>query len=277
MKLKIAIPDNPIYRQIFFNAETVCKEFGATLIKTSEREVAKLFEENKVDVAFLTPMDYGRGTRISDYRIVPATCLAVEGYSRFASVYFKQGLQTIKTAGSPTPDDFMMSIGKIVLAERYSISVDLEKTDKPTVDEILEDYDSALLWKKNFLGDVAMDITEDWFDSYQFPLVLGSWVVRHQEEPEALDKMLKLFESDSLHGKTTVTDKPGEEMEPREGRLIHEWSEEIEKAYDTLLEILFYHQYTNELASVKMMGDDLGSPAADSAAFNYDNKEDESQ
>ena len=66
-------------------------------------------------------------------------------------------------------------------------------------------------------------------------------------------------------------------MEPREGRLIHEWSEEIEKAYDTLLEILFYHQYTNELAAVKMMGDELGSPTTDSAAFNQGNKEDESQ
>lgn len=277
MKLKIAIPDNPIYRQIFFNAESVCKEFGTTLVKTSEREVAKLFEENKVDVAFLTPKDYGRGTRISDYRIVPATCLAVEGYSRYASVYFKQGLQTIKSAASPTPDDFMMNIGKILLAERYSISVDLEKTDKSKVDDILEENDAAILWKKNFLGDVAMDITEDWFDSYRIPLVLGAWVVRHQEEPEALDKMLKLFESDSLHGKTTVTDKPGEEMEPREGKLIHEWSDEIEKAYDTLLEILFYHQFTNELATVKMMGDEIGSPTEDSAMFNQDNKEDENQ
>ncbi|MFN3194396.1 MAG: MqnA/MqnD/SBP family protein [Chlorobiota bacterium] len=277
MKLKIAIPDNPIYRQIFFNAESVCKEFGATLIKTNEREVAKLFEENKVDVAFLTPKDYGRGTRISDYRIVPTTCLAVEGYSRYASVYFKQGLQTIKSAASPTPDDFIINIGKILLAERYSISVDLEKTDKSKVDDILEEKDAALIWKKNFLGDVAMDITEDWFDSYRIPLVLGTWVVRHQEEPEALDKMLKLFESDSLHGKTTVTDKPGEEMEPREGKLIHEWSDEIEKAYDTLLEILFYHQFTNELATVKMMGDEIGSPTEDSAMFNLDKKEDENR
>jgi|GEM_PF-265733 len=277
MKIKIAIPDNPIYRELFFNADAVCKEFGVSLIRTTEREVAKLFENNRVDVAFLTPLDYGRGTRISDYRIVPANVYAVSGYSRIASTFFKSGLKTITSCGSPTPNDFIMSIGKILLAERYNIIVELVETESIKKDEILENYDSAMLWKKNFIDDTALDITEDWLDSYQIPLIMGSWVTRHEEEPEDLERILRLFESDSLHGSKTVTDKPNEEYDPREGEILYTWNEEMEKAYDALLEILFYHQFTDEMATVKMMGDELTSPSNDSVIFGEDKEEGENQ
>ena len=133
------------------------------------------------------------------------------------------------------------------------------------------------LHKKNFVEDNAMDITEDWFDSYSIPLVIGSWVVRHEEESEGLERILKLFESDSLHNKKEVTDKVTSEMEPRSGEIIYKWSDEIEQAYDTLLEILFYHQFTSELASVKMMGVEIENPATDSILFGSDKEEDENQ
>lgn len=276
MKIKIAIPDNPIFRELFFNADAVCKEFGISLIRASEREVASLFETNRVDVAFLTPMDYGRGTRISDYRIVPANVYAVNGYSRIASTFFKPGLKTIASCGTPTPDDFIMSIGKILLAERYNIIVDLTKTKADKKDEILAEFDSAMLWKKNFADDTALDITEDWFDTYAIPLVMGAWVTRHEEEPKDLVRTLRLFESDAMHGNKKVTDKPNEDYDPREGEVLYSWDEEIEKAYDALLEILFYHQLTNEMATVKMMGDELTSPTNDSILFGEDIEEDES-
>lgn len=277
MKIKIAIPDNPIYRELFFNADAVCKEFDISLIRTTEREVASLFETNRVDVAFLTPMDYGRGTRISDYRIVPANVYAVNGYSRIASIFFKPGLKTIASCGTPTPDDFIMSIGKILLAERYNIIVDLQKTKSDKKDEILAEFDSALLWKKNFADDTALDITEEWFDTYAMPLVMGAWVTRHEEEPKDLVRTLRLFESDALHGSKKVIDKPNEDYDPREGEVLYGWDEEIEKAYDALLEILFYHQLTNEMATVKMMGDELTTPSEDSILFSQDTEEDESQ
>ncbi|MFA7325795.1 MAG: MqnA/MqnD/SBP family protein [Candidatus Kapaibacterium sp.] len=277
MKIKIAIPDNSIYRELFFNADAVCKEFGISLIRTTEREVAKLFENNRVDVAFLSPMDYGRGTRISDYRIVPANVYAVNGYSRIASTFFKPGLKTITSCGSPSPNDFIMSIGKILLAERYNIIVDLAETKSEKKDEILAEFDSAMLWKKNFADDTALDITEDWLDTYDMPLVMGTWVTRHEEEPEDLVRILRLFESDSLHGTKKVTDKPNEEYDPREGEILYTWDEEMEKSYDALLEILFYHQLTNEMATVKIMGDELTSPTEDSIIFSQGKEEDESQ
>lgn len=277
MKIKIGIPDNSICRQLFFNAETVCKEFGITLISAPEREIGLLFDQNKLDVAFLTPMDYGRGTKVGDYRIIPANVLAVDGYSRFASTFFKPGLQTIKTCGSPTPDDFLMCVGKILLAERYSIIIDLQKSKSDKKDEILEKHDSAMLWKKNFVDDTALDITEDWQDTYSMPLVIGAWVVRHQEEPEGLERILKLFESDSIHSKSKVVDKPNEDYDPRVGEILYTWTEEIEKSYDALLEILFYHQFTNEIATVKMMGDELTTPENDAILFSQDSTEDENQ
>ena len=277
MKIKIAIPDNVIYRQLFSNAESVCKEFGITLIKAPEREVARLFETNSVDVAFLTPMDYGRGTRIADYRVIPVNVFAIDGYSRIASTFFKPGQITIKTCGSPTPDDFIMSIGKILLAERYSIIVDLQKTATDKKDEILEAHDSAMLWKKNFFDDTALDITEDWQDTYTIPLVLGAWVVRHEEEPEGIERILKLFEADSLDDSKPVIDKIFDASEPRMGKLIHKWNEEIEKSFDALLEILFYHQFTNEIASVKLMGAEITTPDKDTMLFAQDEEEDENQ
>lgn len=277
MKIKIAIPDNPIYKQLFFNAEAVCKEFGITLITAPEREVAKLFETNSVDVAFLTPLDYGRGIKISDYRVVQSNVFAISGYSRVASTFFRQGANTIRSCGSPTPDDFIMAIGKILLAERYSIHIDIEKTNLHSESEILDKYDSAMLWKKNFLDDSALDITEDWFDTYAIPLVMGAWVVRHEEEPEGIERILKLFEADSLQSDKPVIDRFFDASEPRMGKLLHEWNDEIEQAFDALLEILYYHQYTSEIATVKLIGAELSDPEIDLSQYTQDDEEDESQ
>lgn len=277
MNIKIAIPDNIIYRQLFFNAESVCAEFGITLIKAPEREVARLFESNSVDVAFLTPIDYGKGIRISDYRIIPANIFAIEGYSRVASTFFRPGQNTIKSCGSPTPDDFIMSIGKILMAERYSLAIDLQKTVSDKKEDILEEFDSAMLWKKNFVDDTALDITEDWYDTYSMPLVMGAWVVRHEEEPEGIERILTLFESDALQGSKPVIDKILDASEPRMGKLLYKWNDDIEKSFDALLEILYYHQFTDEIASVKLMGAELTTPEKDTILFAQDEEEDENQ
>lgn len=256
--MKIAIPNNNIYKQLFFNAEDVAKELGIELIKTSEQQVAKLFHENKVQAAFLSPIGYGMGAGEADYRIVPVNPLALNGYTRAASTFFRQNLATIRTCGCENPDDYIMQIGKILLAERYGIIVDLKKAESTKPKEILENFDSAMTYKKSFLEDSALDITEDWNDSYRMPLVMGAWVVRNEEEPENIERTIELFAADSLPKKKEVTDKQGE-FEPRMGEIIYEWSEAIENAYDETLEILFYHQVLPVIASVKKVGDENSS------------------
>jgi hypothetical protein len=222
-------------------------------------------------------MDYGRGTKISDYRIVPVNAFAINGYSRVASTFFKPGQNTIRSCASPTPEDFIIAIGKILLAERYSIHLDVQKTNLSDIGEILTEFDSAMLWKKNFIDDSALDITEDWHDTYSIPLVLGAWVVRHEEEPENIERILKLFEADSLQSDKPVIDRFFDASEPRMGKLLHEWNDEVEQAYDTLLEILYYHQYTDEIASVKLMGVEISTPETDTTLYDEDTEEDENQ
>lgn len=260
MRKKILIPENDIFKALFFNAETVCEENNLELIRLPEETIGEYFKNNKADVAFLNPIQYGMGVGIADYRIIPVNAFVVSGYSRLASIYFRKGMLSIKSVASPNPNDFLIKIGALLLAERYGLTLDLKKSESKLVDEILTQYDAAILWKKNFVDDSALDITEDWYESFNKPLPMGAWVCRNEEEPENIDKIIKLFESDSLKSAKDVIDREITDYEPRQGTISFDWNENVENAFDEILEFLFYHNFFKELPAVKILGRDPDLP-----------------
>jgi predicted solute-binding protein len=255
MKIKIAVPDNQIYQDLYRKVDDIKDEYNIELIKAGEKETRELMLTNRADLALLSPLGYGLGVTAADYRIVPGRAMSVYGYTGMASIFFKEGAETLTKAASAAPDDFLLLLGKILLAENYSMNPEVKQV-KATRDIMLRDNDCAIVWDSSSGKDKALDISEEWFFLYYMPLPLAFWVCREEEyPPEVLDIIRKLASPD-LIPEEEVVDNEALEYGDRVGAIIWEWSDTIENALDEILQLLYFHQMIPEIPGIKILGRD---------------------
>jgi hypothetical protein len=252
MAFRILVPYNFVMPEMLANIESVCKERGIDLIKTDEKTCIDQFLLNRGSLALLSPLGYGAGVKSADFRIIPTYAAALLGYSGRASLYFKSGLTTLDKIGTQFPDDFLMKIGNILLAERYEMETELELC-KGSVADILGKYSAAMAYGTDSQFN-SMDISEDWFETFDIPLPVGVWVCRNQEEPEDVLELTKLFAMDELPQEIEL---PNHENEynlnnEREGRLMTIWDDDMKSAFEQTLELLYYHKLLPELPAIKI-------------------------
>ncbi|MFP4543458.1 MAG: MqnA/MqnD/SBP family protein [Bacteroidota bacterium] len=258
MEFRIGIPESELYRGLIERAEEYAPEFGYTIIKADDRQLSELMRTNRLDAALLTPRGYGEGVRDADYRIVPGSCLATEDYTRLASIFFRPGLKTISSCGCHSPEKFLMLMGQILLAEKYGIVVELTEDEAP-LETLLNTYDAAIVWQSGGLDSTALDISEEWYTSYELPLPLAFWVVRNEEDPKDIDKFISMIKSPDLLREEPVIEAvfSGQDTSPRTGKLIWEWNEDVAKGLDHVLHLLYYLQLAPEVSAVKILGDEV--------------------
>ena len=126
MKIRVGIPDNAIFNKLYSNSELVKEKYELDLFVLPEVEILKLFKARRLDIALLSPLGFGSGVKVADFRIIEGPCLASVSFNGFASILMKSGIKNIKKLNSNTADDYMMQIGKMLLAERYDINLKLE-------------------------------------------------------------------------------------------------------------------------------------------------------
>jgi hypothetical protein len=251
---RIYVPNNFPVPEILGNIEFVCKERGYELIKVEEKICREHFLLNRGSLALLSPIGYGMGLKSADFRIIPTNTAGLVGFGGKASLYFKSGLSTLDKIGCNHPDDFMMVIGNILLSERYEIHSELEKA-QGSVGDILKGYSAAMAYgiDENFS---SMDISEDWFETFEIPLPLGFWVVRNEEEPEDVIELTRAFAMDDLPEEIEVEyhHSSHNDNNEREGRIITHWNGDIATALEQTLELLYYHKILQEIPAVKIYG-----------------------
>lgn len=255
MKINIAVPDNQVFSPLIFNKEKICKEFDINLLIVNETKAADLMLKNLVDAALLSPYGYGLGVTQADYRIIPGPCLASYGFTSMASLFFRQGLKTIEKVVSPAPEDFIMRIGRLLLAETYNLLLDVEKRQGNS-SELLNHADAALVWEESSHSLTALDISEEWSISYDFPLPLAFWVCRSEEYPEKISEIIHALADNELIDEEDIIDEdsPGNMHEKRAGKLFWRWNDEIETATEQALQFLYFHQLVPEIPEVKVLG-----------------------
>ncbi|MBX3042088.1 MAG: hypothetical protein KIT33_11185 [Candidatus Kapabacteria bacterium] len=249
MKKLIFVPHNFVFPEILGNIERVCEEKNFELIKTDEASCIENMLKNRASLALLSPLGYGAGVKNADFRIIPSFTAGFVGYSGRASLYFNQGLSTIEAIGSANSSDFLMKIGNILLSERYDIYLKLEQC-KGDVDDILKSYSAALSYGNDETLN-SMDITEDWFETFEIPLIAGTWVTRNEEEPDDVIELTNLFALDEIPEEIDIN--PNSE---REGKILTRWNPEIKLAFEQNLELLYYHKLIPEIPAVKVFGVD---------------------
>lgn len=252
MAFRILVPYNFLMPELLANIESVCKERSIDLIKTDEKTCIEQFLLNRGSLALLSPLGYGSGVKSADFRIIPTNAAGLVGYSGRASLYFKSGLVSLDKIGTQFPDDFIMQIGKILLSERYEMETELELC-KGSVEDILSKYSAAMAYGVDNKFS-SMDISEDWFETFEIPLPLGVWVSRNEEEPEDVVELTKLFAMEQLPEEIDIThNDPEFAAEARgEGQLLTLWNDDMKLAFEQTMELLYYHRLLPEIPAVKI-------------------------
>jgi hypothetical protein len=254
MKIRIGIPNNAIFSKLYINSDLIKEKYNLEIIILPEQEILKLFKARRLDIALLTPLGYGSGVKIADYRIIDGPCLASIGFTGYASILMKSGIKNIQKLNSNSADDFMMIIGRILLAERYDINLKLE-SQKLENSLLFADSDVSIIWGNETEAPIKFDISEDWYDTYSFPLPLAVWCT-YGDDPidncksiihDLADASLKEFEDIKL------IDSYGEE---KSCELIWKWNDDFKNAIDEMVQLLFFHQYISEVPKIKLINSD---------------------
>lgn len=246
--MKIAIPQNSIYNLILKNVDEVCKSNNIELIKVTPERAGDLFRKRLVDVALLSPLDYFRGMGKGDYRIIPGACLAVQGYSGLLSLIFKPNLRTINNSSVDFDNEYLLSITRILLAERYDMIIEFVK-DSGNLEEALAKYDAALLLSHPSEG--SLDITEDWFLSYELPLPLAYWVGINEEFDSKINEYIQLFAGTDEENQALEIIQSDTEEE-RNGKYLFKWNDIHKEALERTADLFYYHTLVSEIADINV-------------------------
>lgn len=252
MKLKFAIPNNQIFKDFYSISNN-----DVEITLTEEKNCIDLISTNRVNAAVLSPLGYSRGVAISDYRIIPGPVLALKGYTGYSSVYFRDNLTDIINSFADNPDDFISIASKIILSEKYDLSINPEIFTNE-IDNQIENSDIIISSRESKMHKPILDISEDWFDTFEIPLILGFWVINAHLEGINFHSIINSITNPNLIKEEEVLEKINDKFlrEPRKGIILRWWNEEIEYALEETIKLLFYHQYIKDIAAVKIFGRD---------------------
>jgi hypothetical protein len=257
--ISIAVPNNPVY-DVF--VEHFTEQVGShrfRLLRTTDDQCAELLLNNRVEIAFITPLGYGSAVTRVDYRIVPLYAFMSHGFTGLGSVYFNPSLKSIYTIGTQNKNSFMTCAGQLILSEKFDIDPIVQEQSQGTVDTLLASNDAAIAWTNEDHREASLDISEEWKDSFGLPLCMGFWACRPDELPENIADILKGFCGSSKRQLFTDAEHiPHDdedidlELESRVGALSYEWNDESESIISTTLEILYYRQKVAAISAVKL-------------------------
>ncbi len=255
--MKLAVPNNEIFAKLYGNEAFVSAAEDLQIIKAKEPELHRLLLDRKVDAALLSPHGYGQGYQDAEFRIVPETALATVEFTGLASVFFREGLKNVTKAASDSPEDFLIRMGGILLAEKYGFDIELFEA-RGTKDQILQKYDAAILWEKSTATDNSLDISDEWFDLFSMPLPLLAWVAWEDAPQEHLSQYIRNIATVNLEKEEDRFESANEKVDfnLRRGLLFWSWTEEVEKAFEQVLQFLFFHQFFAHIPAVKVLGRD---------------------
>ncbi|MCX8055511.1 MAG: hypothetical protein N3A67_07585, partial [Ignavibacteria bacterium] len=121
----------------------------------------------------------------------------------------------------------------------------------------IEEVDAYISYFAENAGDFSIDISEEWFDAFEFPLPIAFWVTSGEIENADMLEIIDNIKDNLLSNKETINENTDTaKYQERSGEIIWKWSEEIESALDKTIDLLFYHQIIDDIPDTKILGRD---------------------
>lgn len=255
MKTRIGIPETKIHQPLYHFSEEAADKYDLQIVRASEMKIAELMFASRLEAALLTPEGYGMAVKEADYRVIPGPALALINYTGSVSIYMKEGLDTLRTCAAADHENFLVKIGRILLAENYNIHPE-KVIAKGTSDELLEKADSAIVQNEVLPGPQSLDVSEDWFTLYEMPLPVSFWVCREEEYPKNILEIVEAMAAKDLLNEEDLKDFTTDDHLSRKGSIMWRWNEQVKNALGQVLQLLFFHQIIPEIPAVKVLGED---------------------
>ncbi|HRP01688.1 MAG TPA: hypothetical protein PLE30_03470 [Candidatus Kapabacteria bacterium] len=247
-KIRVAILDNPIYSPLVQNIDKVAEEFSYEVFKLNEPQITKFILENKFDLMLVNPYILARTFKFADLRIVPTRIIASVSYTNQASINFKGNLRTISELFVSNKEDFLTKVALILLSERYNLFP--EAKNYSNLGELSEDSCSLIYNDSGKQGQ--LDLSEDFFETYEMPLINAFWIVRNEEEPLKLKEFIEKCYDKEINDEFSIKEIRDSEI-IREGSIITKWSSEIQNALEQIYQLLYLRHFIDEIPAVKLM------------------------
>ncbi len=156
----------------------------------------ELLARGAADVAFASPLEYGRSIGVVDLALVPNVCIIARGFAGLVKLVFNKGLVSLQSLAVKNPSQAESLVAVMLLAEKHDIDPTIVTAPADaTVEQMLALADCALL-----VGDDAifnsganssvLDVADEWEDAVEWPLpYMVAWGRLGEVPQAALDEI----------------------------------------------------------------------------------------
>jgi len=255
MNIKIAIPDNPIYSRFLTKKDEVCNKYDVSIFELDDSKCFELFLANKVDALLTNPLTFGLHVGKADMSIIPEGSISASGFSEIGSIIFRKDLKTFNTLSTTDKESYLFHTAMILLSEKYDMEPEVIVSEGSGA-EMLESSDAAFILEKSSANNNSLDLGEEWYDTFEMPLVLGFWVCKTEEQLENLGEVIKELCDFDGKNEIDIVEEIGSDGETpkRQGKISYEFNKEFEDALAQTFHFLFYHQLIPEIPDIKILG-----------------------
>ncbi len=252
IQLTFAVPSGNLYAPL-----TSCAGTNRIIVASNEKECASLLMNHRVDAALISPLHYGLSTPQADYRIIPTTGIFFEGFANYASIWFAQGMANLQNYTTTAPNDFIVTAGRILLAERYGLHPKFIASESVNFKDDFLRIGCAISYRIDLAEEPSLDIAEDWLDSFEIPLPAAIWACRQDDDiPVDLPEIIRGLAGNNFEQKILVSehfcDNPEHHHDSdRQGIIHRHWNTYAVESLESTLDLLYYHQFLPVIAEAK--------------------------
>ena len=217
--------------------------------------------EGKLDMAFLTPIDYARES--SEYQIIPSVAVASRQGNDTIVLHFREGLHTISTLAVDPSSTSEIILTTILLAERFHVEPALVPVAGSLTD-MLSKAEAALLVGDQALGTSLshpnkLDLVDEWFELVELPYVHGFWcgresailpqdVLRLQQAKEKGVRTLASIDQASTRGVPRLSSP--ELMKTYLESFSYDFTDEVRDAVNEFFRYAYYYGVLPDVADL---------------------------
>ena len=245
-KKKIIVPNNSLLRPLYAN---IVNDANYAISELTELKCIDEINLNNFDLALVSPLIYSVISQKNDERIIASNVLVIEDFSGELTINIVPNKDKLSTIFFEEVNEFTIVATKLLLSERYGIEPQLVG-NAAEADIILtrgnEKYD----------GYIKLDLTEDWFDTFEVPLVFGFWIVPNEKfDSDTVGQINSFLDKNILQTETIKShsgDASDENNFERIGYKHWNWDSHFVDALEKTFDLLFYRNFASHIADVKI-------------------------
>lgn len=219
-----------------------------------DSELIELLNENKIDLALVDPLIYSQIESETDYAVVPTAGIFAIGFTRIATIYFSRNLREISNLAYSNIGEYFHILAKLILFEKYDFEIETTKILNTSLDD-LKNYNAILTSQKFDDYPNSLDLTEEWFDAFEFPLPIAFWIAAKNHN---LDELVKITQE--LLNSSEIEDNIYEHHESqkftydREGSIIHNMTQEGIQYIEEIIQLFYEIGLIDNMKDVRVLG-----------------------